>query len=168
MKNTEKFLSRIHCHRPILYFLAILFFFTTNSCSSAPVISPENAIIPETPEDTNTPEIKTPGDGSITDKNILYVGRWDKSDNTVFHSYWTGAYLRVNFTGKSIGIKLRSNTSLVVSIDGETPRAVVGQSGITLLNTRSRPRQKRRNLSPRQKATDRIYRRFHHSFRRLG
>lgn len=135
MKNTEKFLSRIHCHRPILYFLAILFFFTTNSCSSAPVISPENAIIPETPEDTNTPEIKTPGDGSITDKNILYVGRWDKSDNTVFHSYWTGAYLRVNFTGKSIGIKLHSNTSLVVSIDGETPRAVVGQSGITLLNT---------------------------------
>lgn len=75
-----------------------------------------------------------PGDGTLSDVNIFYVGRWDKSNKQVFHSYWSGAYLRVVFTGQSVGIRLAEGTSLIVSIDGETPRAVQGRQGVTQLN----------------------------------
>jgi len=75
-----------------------------------------------------------PGNGSLLDANIKYVGRWDKSSPNVYHSYWTGAYIRVNFTGKSIGIRLASGSGLVVSIDGENPRAVNAGQGNTQLN----------------------------------
>ncbi|WP_417444497.1 hypothetical protein [Joostella sp.] len=27
------------------------------------------------------------GDGSLSDSNVQYIGRWDKSDNNEFHSY---------------------------------------------------------------------------------
>jgi lysophospholipase L1-like esterase len=74
------------------------------------------------------------GDGSLTDTNIQYIGRWDKSDAQVYKSYWGGAYLRVKFTGTSISIKLASSAALLVMIDGETPRAVSAIAGVTQLN----------------------------------
>jgi lysophospholipase L1-like esterase len=67
---------------------------------------------------------------------ILYVGRWDMSDPSIYHSYWGGAYLRVNFTGTSVSIKLAQGTSLVVSIDDETPYGVDANAGTTQLNVR--------------------------------
>lgn len=82
----------------------------------------------------DTAEQELPGDGSLSDSNILYIGRWDKSNPQTFCSYWTGAYLRVDFTGTSIGIKLEEGTSLLVSIDSETPRGVQGKTGITNLH----------------------------------
>jgi len=47
-----------------------------------------------------------PHDGSLQDSNIRTVGRWDKSGAATFHSYWSGAYLRVGFSGASIGLRL--------------------------------------------------------------
>ncbi len=78
--------------------------------------------------------VDIPGDGKLSDVNILYVGRWDKSNPNLYHSYWTGAYLRVDFTGKNIGILLQTGTKLVVSIDGEDLRSINATSGLTMLN----------------------------------
>lgn len=78
--------------------------------------------------------IDIPGDGKLSDVNILYVGRWDRSNPNLYHSYWTGAYLRVDFTGRNIGILLQSGTNLVVSIDGEDLRSINATSGLTRLN----------------------------------
>ncbi len=75
-----------------------------------------------------------PQSGSLTDPNIRYVGRWDKRDPHLYHSYWTGAYLRTGFTGTSVRIKLASGTALAVSIDGEPLRTVHADSGVTALN----------------------------------
>lgn len=75
------------------------------------------------------------GDGSPTDANIRTIGRWDKSDATNYHSYWSGAYLRARFTGTSVGVKLSFNTGLAVSIDGEAPRQISGVAGINNLNS---------------------------------
>lgn len=60
------------------------------------------------------------GDGSLTDSNITYVGRWDKSDSnrTTYRSYWGGAYLTTKFTGKTVQVKLASPTTIKVTIDG--------------------------------------------------
>ena len=41
-----------------------------------------------------------------TDKNLLYVGRWDRSDPANAHGNWIGSYVRVDFTGTSVGIDL--------------------------------------------------------------
>lgn len=85
------------------------------------------------------PKQESPGNGTLSDNNIVYVGRWDKSNSQLFYSYWTGAYLRVDFTGTSIAIKLDSDVSLIVSIDGETPRGIQGKSGTTNLNISDLP-----------------------------
>ena len=60
------------------------------------------------------------GDGSLTDSNITYVGRWDKSDSagTTYRSYWGGSYLTTKFTGKTVQVKLASQTTIKVTIDG--------------------------------------------------
>jgi lysophospholipase L1-like esterase len=58
------------------------------------------------------------GDGSLTDPNITYVGRWDKSDSTTYRSYWDGAYVSTKFTGTNVKVKLASQTTFKVIIDG--------------------------------------------------
>ncbi|MDQ2798974.1 MAG: right-handed parallel beta-helix repeat-containing protein, partial [Armatimonadota bacterium] len=61
-------------------------------------------------------------DGSPTDTNIVYVGRWDRGDAKVYHSYWGGAYLRAKFTGTSIGFQGGSTAggpNVMASVDGE-------------------------------------------------
>ena len=68
------------------------------------------------------------------DPNIRAVGRWDMSDPATFHSYWGGAYLRTRFTGTSVGIKVATWTTLVVSIDEEAFRSVSAGPGVTSLN----------------------------------
>jgi lysophospholipase L1-like esterase len=58
-----------------------------------------------------------PGDGTLGDKNIKYVGRWDFTDRTQFVSYWGGAYLTVAFTGTTLKVKVGSATNLYARID---------------------------------------------------
>lgn len=54
--------------------------------------------------------------GAVTvapsDKNLLYMGRWDRSDPANSHGFWIGSYVRVNFTGTSVGINLGGNSGL--------------------------------------------------------
>lgn len=75
--------------------------------------------------------------GSLSDPNIKYFGRWDKTDTQLYHSYWGGAYVRTMFTGTTIGIKLATDGDLVVSIDNKVPRSVNGKQGVTELTLRS-------------------------------
>lgn len=63
--------------------------------------------------------IAADGDGSLTDTNIQYIGRWDKSNKKEYHSYWGGAYFKVSFTGTTIKIKLSSAVDIYVNIDGK-------------------------------------------------
>ena len=74
-------------------------------------------------------------DGSLGDPNILYVGRWDRSDSADYHGYWSNVYLRTRFTGTSVGIKLDGGTRLDVSIDNEPYREMDAGPGVTALNT---------------------------------
>ena len=66
-------------------------------------------------------------DGSPTDTNLVYVGRWDRGDVNVSHSHWGGAYLRAAFTGTTIGFRggaTAGGPTVLVSVDGEPPHEV--------------------------------------------
>ncbi|SEU38697.1 Lysophospholipase L1 [Stigmatella erecta] len=69
------------------------------------------------------------GDGSASDANILYVGRWDRTNASVARSYWSGAYFRVHFTGTSVQLRLAGAANLYVSIDGGGEAYYPGATG---------------------------------------
>lgn len=73
------------------------------------------------------------GDGSPTDANLVYVGRWDKSTPTAPHSYWGGAYIRAGFTGTSLSVKLGRRVDLAVFIDSKPVSMKMGASGTVSL-----------------------------------
>ena len=58
------------------------------------------------------------GDGSVTDPNIVYVGRWDTSSGTSAVPQWSGAYLRTAFTGTTVKVRARDAVNFYASIDG--------------------------------------------------
>jgi len=58
------------------------------------------------------------GNGDLTDSNISYVGRWDKSNSTTFRSHWNGAYLSTKFTGTTVKVKVAEKTTFMAIIDG--------------------------------------------------
>jgi lysophospholipase L1-like esterase len=58
------------------------------------------------------------GDGSPTDPNITFVGRWDTTPPTAYTPYWAGAYLTTGFTGTTVSLKQRNTIDLYFSIDG--------------------------------------------------
>ena len=78
--------------------------------STAPDLGPADSMAPEMPT--------RPGDGSLADTNIKYVGRWDFSDPSQFVSYWGGAYLKVAFNGTTLKINLGGSNNCYVAIDG--------------------------------------------------
>ena len=57
------------------------------------------------------PVLAAVGDGSLSDPNLRFVGRWDKSNSSVYTSNWGGAYLSTKFTGQNITVKVASPTS---------------------------------------------------------
>ncbi|GAA3803363.1 GDSL-type esterase/lipase family protein [Streptomyces phyllanthi] len=59
-----------------------------------------------------------PGDGSVSDPNIAFVGRWDTSSGTTAVANWTGAYVQTSFTGTTVKVKARDAVNLYASIDG--------------------------------------------------
>ena len=69
------------------------------------------------------------GDGSLSDTNIQYFGRWDKTTTTTYTGYWGGAYFKVNFTGTTVKIQLASAATFYAEIDGGTPVNYSGVSG---------------------------------------
>jgi len=56
--------------------------------------------------------------GEPGDPNIRYFGRWDFSDPDQFMSYWGGAYIKVNFSGTSVKIKIGNKSNYYAKIDG--------------------------------------------------
>ncbi|MEV0237382.1 hypothetical protein, partial [Nonomuraea sp. NPDC050786] len=58
------------------------------------------------------------GDGSPTDPNIRFVGRWDTRNSTAYVPGWAGAYLKTAFTGTTVKLKQRNTIDLYYSIDG--------------------------------------------------
>lgn len=75
-----------------------------------------------------------PAEVIATDPNLLYIGRWDRSQPQIAHGNWTGHYLRTQFTGTTVSIRLEKATRLAVSIDGEPVRLIPTKAGVTLLN----------------------------------
>jgi lysophospholipase L1-like esterase len=69
------------------------------------------------------------GDGSPTDANISFVGRWNTSNSSAYVPYWGGAYLRTGFTGTTVKLKQRNTIDLWASIDGKAFTAFSGVSG---------------------------------------
>ncbi|EPX62259.1 putative alpha-arabinofuranosidase II [Cystobacter fuscus DSM 2262] len=69
------------------------------------------------------------GDGSPSDPNIVYVGRWDKGNASVYRSNWSGAYFRVDFTGTSVKLRLAAAAHVYVSIDGGAEASYPGAVG---------------------------------------
>ncbi|WP_126579620.1 hypothetical protein [Tengunoibacter tsumagoiensis] len=57
------------------------------------------------------------GDGSPTDPDITYIGRWDTSSADLATSYWGGAYLKTSFTGTTVSMKLAGSANIYASID---------------------------------------------------
>jgi lysophospholipase L1-like esterase len=58
------------------------------------------------------------GDGSPTDPNISFVGRWDTTNPGAYVPYWAGAYLTTGFTGTTVKLRQRNTIDLYASIDG--------------------------------------------------
>ncbi|GAA1615999.1 GDSL-type esterase/lipase family protein [Actinoplanes couchii] len=59
-----------------------------------------------------------PAQGTPTDRNIEYTGRWDTTDRTAYVPQWAGAYLRVGFTGTGVALEQRDTIDFWYSIDG--------------------------------------------------
>jgi len=73
------------------------------------------------------------GDGSPTDANLVYVGRWDRSNASQPHSYWGGAYIRCEFTGTSLSVKLGQRVDLAVFVDSKPVAMKLGVNGTVSL-----------------------------------
>jgi hypothetical protein len=69
------------------------------------------------------------GDGTPSDTNISFVGRWNTSNPSAYVPYWAGAYLRVGFTGTTVKLRQRNTITLWASIDGKPFTAYSNVSG---------------------------------------
>src|ERR1700744_6387238 len=64
------------------------------------------------------PSVFAAPDGSLSDTNIQYFGRWDFSNRTNYVSDWGGAYLKVNFTGTTVKLMTGRKSNYYAKIDG--------------------------------------------------
>ncbi|MBL0888229.1 RICIN domain-containing protein [Myceligenerans indicum] len=68
------------------------------------------------------------GDGSVSDPNLQYHGRW-AADGSWRTMGWAGGYVEAAFTGASIGVHLRDTIDLYYSVDGAPEQWRRGVSG---------------------------------------
>src|SRR3569833_2482631 len=78
---------------------------------------------------TLVPVAAATGDGSPSDPNIAFVGRWDTSNPAAYVPNWAGAYFKVGFTGKTVKLKQRNTIDLYYSIDGADFKYIQNDSG---------------------------------------
>jgi lysophospholipase L1-like esterase len=69
------------------------------------------------------------GDGSPTDPNIAFDGRWNTSNASAYVPNWAGAYFTTGFTGTTVKLTQRSTIDLYYSIDGAADRYLTNVSG---------------------------------------
>ncbi|WIN00649.1 GDSL-type esterase/lipase family protein [Actinoplanes oblitus] len=72
------------------------------------------------------------GDGTPTDPDISFVGRWNTTNPAAYVPYWAGAYLRTGFTGRTVKLRQRNTVDLWASIDGKAFTAFRGAGTINL------------------------------------
>lgn len=75
-------------------------------------------------------------DGSPADPNIRFIGRWDRRDPEIAHSYWSNTYLRTGFNGTTVKVKIAGRGDMMVSIDGEAVRVL---SGLNIIDLTPKP-----------------------------
>jgi lysophospholipase L1-like esterase len=59
------------------------------------------------------------GDGTLSDPNLRFVGRWEKSATGAYTSNWGGAYLSAKFTGTKIDVNLGAPINFQYILDGK-------------------------------------------------
>jgi lysophospholipase L1-like esterase len=69
------------------------------------------------------------GDGSPTDANIRFVGRWDTTNSAAYVPGFAGAYFRTGFTGTTVKLKQRNTIDFYYSIDGGADQYLQNVSG---------------------------------------
>ena len=69
------------------------------------------------------------GDGSPSDPNIAFYGRWDTTNPAAVVPHFAGAYLVTGFTGTRVALKQRAAIDLYYSIDGAADVYVQNVSG---------------------------------------
>jgi len=69
------------------------------------------------------------GDGSPSDPNITFVGRWDTTNAAAVVPAWAGAYLTTGFTGTTVKLRQRNPIDLYYSIDGGADAYLTNVSG---------------------------------------
>lgn len=79
------------------------------------------------------------GNGSVTDSNISYVGRWDVSSGTAAVPNWTGGYLQTAFTGTTVKVKARDAVNFYASVDGGADVFYAGVRGTVSLTPQPLP-----------------------------
>jgi lysophospholipase L1-like esterase len=80
------------------------------------------------------------GDGSPSDSNIKYFGRWDTRSSSAYVSEWAGAYVVLGFTGTTVKLRQRNSIDLFASIDGGAWVSYKNVSGtVNLTPTRLTP-----------------------------
>jgi len=80
-----------------------------------------------------TPAAPTLGNGSVTDPNIVYTGRWDLGSATAAVPNWTGGYLQTAFTGTTVKVKARNAVNFYASVDGGADVFYAGVKGTVTL-----------------------------------
>jgi lysophospholipase L1-like esterase len=73
------------------------------------------------------------GDGSPTDPNVVFYGRWDTTSSTAYVPKYAGAYFITSFTGTHVSLKQRNAIDLYYSIDGKADTYIQNVSGTVSL-----------------------------------
>jgi len=73
------------------------------------------------------------GDGSPSDPNIAFYGRWDTANPAAVVPHFAGTYLVTGFTGTRVALKQRATIDLYYSIDGATDVYLQNVSGTVSL-----------------------------------
>jgi lysophospholipase L1-like esterase len=63
------------------------------------------------------PAAAATGDGSPSDSNIRYFGRWDTRSPGAYVPGWTGAYAVLGFTGTTVKLRQRTSVDLYAGVD---------------------------------------------------
>ena len=77
------------------------------------------------------------GDGSPTDPNISFTGRWNSSNSAAVVPGWAGVYLTTGFTGRTVKLRQRGTIDLSYSIDGGAFTLLTNVSGTVNLTPTS-------------------------------
>lgn len=79
--------------------------------------APAHAADGSGPRHAGPSQLAQAGDGSVSDPNLQYYGRW-AADGPWRTMGWAGGYVESSFTGSSVGVRLRGTIDVYYSLDG--------------------------------------------------